>query len=75
MEDINVQLQGCRLTVSGIRRDWALEQGCSYYMMEISYNRFERTIELPCDLENVRMGLEYREGILLIRVSDDREGS
>ncbi|MEK7405019.1 MAG: Hsp20/alpha crystallin family protein [Acidobacteriota bacterium] len=69
MEDISVQLQGNRLTVSGIRRDWALEEGCSHYMMEISYNRFERTIELPCDLAQTRLELEYREGILLIRVT------
>jgi len=74
LEDVNVQLQGCRVTVSGVRRDWTAEQGFSHYMMEISYSRFERTIELPCDLANARMALEYQEGILLIRVTEEEEG-
>lgn len=73
-EDVNVQIQGCRVTVSGRRRDWMVEQGCSHYSMEISYNRFERTIELPCGLENVRWGVEYNEGLLMIRVSGVKEG-
>lgn len=74
LEDVNVHLRGRSITVSGFRRDWALEHGCSHYMMEISYNRFERTIELPCELTHARTRLEYREGLLLIRVSD-KEGS
>jgi HSP20 family protein len=57
-EDIRVRAEGCRITVSGTRRDSFLqEEGYSCYSMEISYNRFERTIELPCD------------GILLVRVT------
>jgi HSP20 family molecular chaperone IbpA len=36
--------------------------------MEISYNRFERTIHLPCDVEAARFSLEMRDGILLVRI-------
>ena len=46
-EDVQVRIAGSRVTVSGVRRDWILEQGYSYHSMEISYNRFERVIELP----------------------------
>src|SRR5919199_1333244 len=50
-EDVNVQLSGSRVRVYGVRRDWVLEEGATYYSMEINYNRFERTVQLPCTLE------------------------
>jgi HSP20 family protein len=69
-EDIRVRAEGCRITVSGTRRDSILqEEGYSCYSMEISYNRFERTIELPCEFDNPRVNLEFHEGILLVRVT------
>jgi HSP20 family molecular chaperone IbpA len=37
--------------------------------MEIAYNRFERTIELPCDLAHARIAVECRDGMLLLRVA------
>jgi HSP20 family protein len=69
LEDIGVEVEGCRITVRGIRRDWLLEEGCSHYSMEIAYNRFERTVELPCKLANPRLSMEYQYGILIIRVN------
>jgi HSP20 family molecular chaperone IbpA len=36
--------------------------------MEISYSRFERTIEMPVTLEQARITLEARDGILLVRM-------
>ncbi len=68
-DDVNVDVCGGRITVSGMRRDWTVEEVCSYHSMEISYNRFERTVELPCDLDAARLALEFRDGILLIRVA------
>jgi len=46
-----------------------VEEGWSHYAMEIAYNHFERTIELPCDLERARITVEDREGMLLLRVT------
>ncbi len=67
-EDIEIVLNGSQVTIRGLRRDRKLEEGCSYYTMEISYNRFERTIELPCDLAGAAAQLESREGILSLRL-------
>jgi HSP20 family molecular chaperone IbpA len=36
--------------------------------MEISYSRFERTIELPAPLAAARLAIEHRHGLLLVRV-------
>lgn len=73
LEDVTVALRGRGITVSGFRRDALIEEGASHYSMEISYNRFERTIEMPCDLANVRLTLEGRDGILLIRLIEGGE--
>jgi HSP20 family protein len=67
-DDAQVRIAGSRITVSGVRRDWLMELGYSYHSMEISYNRFERTIELPEDLPGAEYSLEARDGFLLVRV-------
>jgi HSP20 family molecular chaperone IbpA len=36
--------------------------------MEISYNRFERSLVLPANLENARVTIAAREGLLLVRM-------
>ena len=68
MEDVEVAIKGSAITVSGYRRDWKLEEGSTHYSMEISYNRFERTIDLPCALDGAEVAIEGREGILLVRL-------
>src|SRR5438105_15930416 len=68
-DDIKVTVKGSQITVHGLRRDWRLEDGCSHYSMEISYNRFERTVELPGNLEGAQIQIEGREGILLVRLT------
>jgi HSP20 family protein len=67
-EDVTVTVRGRRVSVSGVRRDLIVEEGCSYYSMEISYNRFERWLEMPADLEHARVTLEARNGLLLVRM-------
>ena len=68
-QDIEVGISGRCLVVSGIRRDWMMEAGQRFYSMEISYNRFKRSIELPCDLHRARISTEYRDGMLLVRLT------
>jgi HSP20 family protein len=70
LDDISVQVQGCRVTVSGVRRDWIAEEGASYYSMEIAYSRFERSVELPCSFSNPRVTLEGKDGLLIVRVTE-----
>ena len=73
-EDVRVRVGGSKVTVSGIRRDWVMELGYSYHSMEISYNRFERTIELPGDLSGAEYSLETKDGLLLVRVECTQRG-
>ena len=67
-DDVTVELQGRLIFIRGQRRDWCLEEGCCHYRMEIAYNNFERVLELPDDLDRVRVTTEFRHGMLLVRI-------
>lgn len=67
-EDVVVQVTGSRVTVTGVRRDCTIEEGCVHYSMEISYNRFARTIQLPVGLEDAGVSIEYRDGNLFVKI-------
>ena len=67
-KDIEITISGATITINGCRRDWWLEEDCIHYAMEISYSRFERTIELPYRLDRARLKVQWRDGILLLRV-------
>ncbi|MGA2878207.1 MAG: Hsp20/alpha crystallin family protein [Bryobacteraceae bacterium] len=68
ISDVAVTLRGRRLSISGFRRDSFLEEGASHYSMEISYNRFERSLMMPANLESARVAIASREGLLLVRM-------
>lgn len=68
-EDIRVTLEGNRLTLRGIRRDLTVVDGQRAYSMEISYNQFERTVELPVNVETSHFASEYRDGMLLVSIT------
>ena len=67
-DEVEITIRGREVTISGLRRDHAVEEGCCHYRMEISYSRFERTIELPSDLGPATLQYEFRDGMLLIRI-------
>jgi HSP20 family protein len=67
-EDVTLSIHGNRLTIRGVRRDCCLEEGCSHYVLEIAYSHFERTIELPEVVDRTAPIIEFRQGMLLIRI-------
>ena len=69
-QDIDLTALGHRLTLRGVRRDCTPLEGCRYYQMEITYDHFERSLQLPCDLERADITTEYRDGMLLVHIPD-----
>lgn len=74
-DDLTVKILGHTLLVSGTRRDRTLREGVWHYQMEITYSRFERSIELPCDLAHAEKRTEYDNGLLTITFLTEREES
>ncbi len=68
LEDVQIKTEGNCLTIEGTRRDFLQEEMPNYYAMEISYNRFRKSIELPVRLEEAEIRLDYKDGMLLIRI-------
>jgi HSP20 family protein len=75
VEDIDLQVLGERMSLRGVRRDSVLESSQKsgspspvHYRMEIAYSRFERTVEIPCDLKLADISTEYRDGLLFVHV-------
>ena len=71
-DDLQLRVDGSRLTVAGIRRDYSILEHQQAYSMEISYNRFERAVELPCDLSQATIRTEFRDGMLLVLIEPAR---
>jgi len=68
IEDVSVRVSGSMVEITGTRRDLTVDRGWSCYAMEIAYNRFRRTLELPCQFGSVELSSDYQEGMLLIHL-------
>jgi HSP20 family protein len=80
-DDIDLQVLGGRMTLRGVRRDTVLEASQKsgesrpmHHRMEIAYSKFERVVELPCDLKQSEVKTDYRDGLLLVRITPERKG-
>jgi HSP20 family protein len=74
LEDIRTEIAGSEVRIQGCRRDFQAVEGCRHYSMEISYNRFERFIPLPCDLTGAELRVDCFNGILLIELITEGNG-
>ncbi len=72
-QDVNLGIQGRRLSVGGVRRDRFQQAGLRFYRMEISYNSFQRSIELPKEIDESRIESEFQDGMLLVRLFERRQ--
>jgi HSP20 family protein len=67
-DELEIDLDQTSLRVRGCRRDTIYEAGCSYQQMEITYSRFEKTIQFPCAIEEASVTHDYRDGFLIINL-------
>jgi HSP20 family protein len=69
LADVELAIRGRTVTLSGDRRDIRVDECRQSFCMEISYNRFERSLELPCELDQMAVASEYRDGMLIVRLT------
>jgi HSP20 family protein len=74
-EDIGVSVHGKILQITGRRRDWIVHETQCCRSLEISYERFERRFELSGGLERGRITTEYRDGMLLVKISTEESAT
>jgi len=67
-DEIEIEVRDSLLRVGGCRRDTMYSEGFSYHQMEITYSRFEKSIQFPCTLQGASLQRDYNDGLLIIRV-------
>ena len=65
-DELEIEIDQRNLRIRGCRRDTFFQEGYSYQQMEITYSRFEKTIELPCLIEAASVRHDYHDGFLIV---------
>jgi HSP20 family protein len=67
-EDVRVTLEHGVLTIQGMRRQEAEEQGKKYHRVERSYGSFARSFSLPDMVDDTKVQAVFKEGILTLHL-------
>lgn len=67
-EEIEIDVQGNQLYIAGTRRDKSCAAGVFYHQMEITYSRFEKTLQFPASIEGASVEHNFDNGLLIIRL-------
>jgi HSP20 family protein len=67
-DDLEIEIHDSMLKISGCRRDTHYREGFIYHQMEITYSRFEKTIQFPTPIEGASLARDYSDGFLIINV-------
>jgi HSP20 family protein len=67
-EELEISISDNSLSIRGCRRDTLIREDFSYHQMEITYSRFEKTIQFPTQIEGATVSHDYRDGFLIIDV-------
>ena len=68
VDDLEIEIDQSSLRVRGCRRDTFFKEGFSYHQMEITYSRFEKSIQFPCSIEAASLRHDYLDGFLIINL-------
>ena len=72
-EEIEIDIQGNQLYIAGCRRDKSCAVGMMYQQMEITYSRFEKTLQFPASIEGASIEHNFENGLLIIRLWKEEE--
>jgi HSP20 family protein len=72
-DELEIEIRGSLLSIRGCRRDTHYREGFIYHQMEITYSRFEKSIEFPAPIEGASIRQDYRDGFLIIDVRREQD--
>jgi HSP20 family protein len=72
-EDVNVNLTGDTLTISGEKRREDAREGDTWHVTERSYGAFQRTFTFPMNIDPEGVDAAHENGILKVRVAKSKE--
>jgi HSP20 family protein len=72
-KDIDIQINGNVLTVSGERKEEKEEKGKTFHRIERRYGNFLRSVTLPCTVAESEVAAEYHDGVLTVKLPKTEE--
>jgi HSP20 family protein len=66
--DVQIDVEGNDLRISGSRKDKSCSTGMSYHQMEISYSSFEKALRFPTRIEGSEVEHTFEDGLLIINL-------
>jgi HSP20 family protein len=72
-KDIDVKLSNGILTIRGEKRDEKEEKKQNYYMRERSFGSFERSFQVPEDVDVSKIGASFNKGVLTLTLPKSAE--
>jgi HSP20 family protein len=72
-KDIDVQVSGNVLTISGRREEEKEEKGRTFHRVERRYGDFSRSVTLPCAVVEDEVAAEYHDGVLTVKLPKTEE--
>jgi len=70
-DELEIELRDSNLTIRGCRRDTHYREGFVYQQMEITYSRFEKSIQFPDRIEGASIKHDYSDGFLIINLRSE----
>ncbi len=67
-EDVRVTLEHGVITVRGMRRQEAEENGRKYHRVERSYGSFVRSFTMPNEVNDAQVQADFKDGILTLHL-------
>lgn len=67
-DELEIQIRDSMLRITGCRRDTHYRDDFVYQQMEITYSRFEKTIQFPGPIEGASVKHDYHDGFLIINL-------
>ena len=65
-EDLDIDVTGDALSISGIRKPDEVAKDASYHRHERNYGSFNRTVQLPFMVDTNKVEAKFTNGVLLI---------
>lgn len=67
-DDIEIEIAGNTLYIAGTRRDKSCAVGVSHHQLEITYSRFEKSLQFPASIEGASIEHNFENGLLIINL-------
>lgn len=65
-DDIDIQIRGDLLTISGTKKEEKEEKGREFHRIERRQGSFSRSVTLPCPVSQKDAKAEYKNGVLTL---------